>query len=1095
MPTHKVAVLAGPPGSGKTERLLRQYRELLAANRPGTVLWLVPTWRAAAELRGRLLDGFDQGCFSPGVMTFETFAEAVLQSAPRAIRPMTRLMKRQLIRQLLEQRLAEGRLVHFGPIARTGGLVTLVSEFIGELKRLEIWPEHFREACEKRGISRKDLELLELYEAYQQSLREHHLYDAEGRFWSARDVIQRGQWPAANRLRLVVADGFTDFTRTQHEILELLARAGGTPRISLPLEPEPRRNELLTKPLKTLAELKRRHSGLTVEELPRPNVPPWPAAAWMERTLFSDPRGVKPSPEASGIEVLAAGREMGELEMVGRRVKELLCKGDPSDGRPVRPEEIGVVFRSPRDAGSLVAEVFAELGIPVAMELGQTLDRAPAMAALVGLLRLDLEDWPFAQVLAVTGSNYFRPDWLVWHEPDAARSLERALRRWQVPRSRERLLERLDTPDDRPAREVLAVLAAVFDELPRRATLDAWGGAWRALAERTGLLRAIEQEIGGAADAAWFDRAAWQRLQETLAADEKLAQWLKRPSPELDRREALAVLLDILASERVRPPDDDAGRVRVLSAASVRALRIPYVFLAGLSEKAFPLPDREDRLYNDAESQPLIDAGLPLVARTERNREEMLLFYEAVTRATRRLWLSYTAMDDSAQPLSPSPYLREVEQAFTPDALKRTELADLSPVPAEDDPYSPGAFRLNAMAAALDGAQGLLAGLIGHNRPLGENLLAALEQCHARQDWERFGPAEGMLLGERVGPAMAEHFRPDRTFSATELESYAKCSYRFLLERVLAVEPLEDLALSVDYMERGKLAHEVLAAFHRRVNEALGEPGSPCRLAPEECRRLMQEALAESLDGPVADGLPAAMREIDRRLLIQWTAAYRDHHAAYDKQWRKLDGPLVPELFEVSFGRDESDLRPPSTLEPLELHFDGETVRLSGRIDRIDTGKVGGTTVFNVLDYKTGGSSKATVESILAGRSLQLPLYAMATAELLLDDRNPVPWQAGYWHLKDKGFKPTQALKMYCDNGDGVEPEPDWEEIRMRVAETVVGLVRGMRRGEFPVFTTDPHCTRYCPYSRICRVQQIRALEKAFVRGFEVKQGETADER
>ena len=73
--------------------------------------------------------------------------------------------------------------------------------------------------------------------------------------------------------------------------------------------------------------------------------------------------------------------------------------------------------------------------------------------------------------------------------------------------------------------------------------------------------------------------------------------------------------------------------MRVLSAASVRSLRIPYLFLAGLSEKVFPPPDREDRLYSEAEYLRLIDAGLPLVARTERTRDEMLLFYEAITRA------------------------------------------------------------------------------------------------------------------------------------------------------------------------------------------------------------------------------------------------------------------------------------------------------------------------------------------------------------------------------------------------------------------------------------------------------------------------------
>ena len=128
---------------------------------------------------------------------------------------------------------------------------------------------------------------------------------------------------------------------------------------------------------------------------------------------------------------------------------------------------------------------------------------------------------------------------------------------------------------------------------------------------------------------------------KALGEGDTLAAWLAQRPPELDRRAAFEALKDIIGSDRVGHAGDESGFVRVLSAESVRSLRIPYLFLAGLSEKAFPAPDREDRLYSEADYVRLIDAGLPLVARTERTREEMLLFYEATTRATRRLYLSY----------------------------------------------------------------------------------------------------------------------------------------------------------------------------------------------------------------------------------------------------------------------------------------------------------------------------------------------------------------------------------------------------------------------------------------------------------------------
>ena len=84
--------------------------------------------------------------------------------------------------------------------------------------------------------------------------------------------------------------------------------------------------------------------------------------------------------------------------------------------------------------------------------------------------------------------------------------------------------------------------------------------------------------------------------------------------------------------------------------------------------------------------------------------------------------------------------------------------------------------------------------------------------------------------------------------------------------------------------------------------------------------------------------------------------------------------------------------------------------------------------------------------------------------ELLLADRDACPWQAGYWYVRDGGFKPRQALQMYRNDDGRIELEPEWEEIRDGLGDTVVALVAAIRRGQFPVCSTDEHCTGHCPY-------------------------------
>jgi ATP-dependent helicase/nuclease subunit B len=1098
----RVTILCGPARCGKTERGLARYREAIRRGPIGATLWLAPNWRAAAEVRGRLLDGTLSGCFQANVMTFANFAEAVLHAAELPIRPMTRLMKRELVRQIIFEQAARGRLHHFRSIAKTAGLVDLVCEFISELKRLEIWPNEFRQACTARGLDDRDVELSEIYDLYQQSLREHGLFDAEGRFWSARDVLAKGRAqglgtsvPSGLSPALIIADGFTDFTRTQHEILAILAGQAEEMLITLPLESAPRRDDLFAKPLKTLEELRRRHAGATIETFDRPTDSAWPAMSQLERTLFENPREREKGPTASlvsplDIEILAAARQVGEIELIAGRIKRLLIDGE------ARPGEIAVVFRSQSDSSRLVDEVFARFGIPTVLESGQTLDRSPALRALAALLQLDLDDWPFERLLAVLGSNYFSPNWPEWRRAPLA-TVERTIRELQIPRGRKSLIEQLadvgDDSDDQSAPEdasykpVLSIierLAGVFDALPQRATLPEWGQAWRRLANETGLLRAMDES--GQSESL-SDRRAWERLMKALDEGDTLAKWIEQRPPELDRRAAFEALIDVMASDCVGHSGDESGYVRVLAAESVRSLRIPYLFLAGLSEKAFPPPDREDRLYSEADYLRLIDAGLPLVARGERTREEMLLFYEAVTRATKRLYLSYPAMDEAAQPLLPSPFLSEIEEAFGENVIPHARQTDLSPIPTDDEPLCESDFRIKAMATAINGNVALLAGLMRPESPgLGTSvpskslppLSAGLELIHLRQSHDGFGPAEGILQGSAAQAHLATQFHARHVFTATELERYASCPFRFFLERILKIEPIEDLTLEFDVMERGRIVHDVLAAFHKKVNAKLGRPASPLQLAEAEFNALLADAIQESLPREPRNPVRAALREIDRRLVVEWLSQYREQIEQYDAQWKDYVSPMTPEFFETSFGH--SDGQSPTATQSFDFLRDGRTIHIAGRIDRIDTGTVAGQTVFNVLDYKTGGTIRLTPESILAGTTLQLPLYAIAAMELLLNDRDGLPWRAGYWYVRDDGFKPKQAIVMYEDVDGRIELNRQWEDIRDLLGDVVAALVDGIRCGRFPVCSADDRCTGRCPFKTVCRINQVRSLEKTW---------------
>jgi len=1116
----RTLVVAGPARSGKTRQLLDQYRRVLSSSPPGAALWLAPHYRAAAEVRAGVLAAGLPGALNPQLLTFDQFARQVLNASNLQFRAISPLGQRQLLSEVVSALRDSTELEYFRPIAATPGFLDLVVGFVRQMKRLEIWPDELRAACGRRPTE-KERELCALYDAYQRQLTDHKLYDPEGRFWSAREQLREGRVKPFEHVRHVFVDGFTDFTRTEQEMLELLAARVESLVISLPLDAD--RRELFAKPRATLAELRQRHPELIVEAVSR-RESGWAARDYLEVALFAAPGKFAARDEAAGVELLAAAGATHEIELVARRIKSLLVHGDPHRGRkPVRPGEILVVMRNLTEAGELVRQVFAEFGIPTAVGNRPPLGNSPPLKTLMAWLKLEIDDWPLRQLASLVAQTSLRPGWPECHSGAAALAAEHLARRAPLVAGRAATLHYFErqaaaagnsagtlTADPAPSDPApsdpapsdpaigdpvaqRAMLAGPFvarvgralDALPKRATLAEWSRAVEALAAELGIRPRPSLEPRETATAQ-CDLSAWQRMTAALDETARLDAWLGRSPRVLTLSEFHDHLAEVLRGELLPADQDESGCVRVLAADSARNLSAPYLFVAGLAERAFPQPEREDCLLGEAETRRLAEAGLPLSPRAERRVLEMLLFYEVITRAEQQLILSYPALDEAAQPLSPSPYLSELERLFKPDGLGRAPLGNLSGVPASDDVLSPREFRVRAVAQMLEGNPAMLKGLLVHpsTHSTAESVLAGLDALSTREvHGGPFGVFEGMLQSDAARAELRRRFGPEHHWSPSQLEQYASCPFQFFLDRVLGLSAIEDPVLAVDYSARGQMLHWLLAELHKGLNVAAQGRIAPGELAPEifsaAIGRLLEQLQSDrASDRPLADGL----LEIDLRRLTAWLAEYRQQHQAYDSHSSDWDAPLRPAHFEVSFGRrsrgaaaDDTSDDPLSTSDPFVLNAGGETIRFAGRIDRIDLGQLGGQSVFSIIDYKSGRSEGARVKAIFDGTALQLSLYALAT-EWLLASHRALPARVGYWHLSGRGAKESVALHDLADAG--LSPTAEWSQLVKRLPLRVAALVRGIRDGQFPMASRDDQCTSHCEFATVCRVNQARAREK-----------------
>jgi ATP-dependent helicase/DNAse subunit B len=152
-----VHILCGPPRSGKTERMLGQFRTRFTVA-PESVLWLAPTVRAVEAIRGRL--PVADGVRAP-LHTFHEMLQSIIKANAPATRLLTAAQRRLLAEELVAALSTRGRLAHFSGVADTRGFTDGVLGLLTDLQRNAIPVEWFTKAS--NGAGPKERQCAQLY--------------------------------------------------------------------------------------------------------------------------------------------------------------------------------------------------------------------------------------------------------------------------------------------------------------------------------------------------------------------------------------------------------------------------------------------------------------------------------------------------------------------------------------------------------------------------------------------------------------------------------------------------------------------------------------------------------------------------------------------------------------------------------------------------------------------------------------------------------------------------------------------------------------------------------------------------------------------
>ncbi len=947
-----------------------------------------------------------------------------------------------LLRRLLDAGLAKGG--YFDAIADRPGLASALSSAIRDLKESRHTPDTLASAASAANIRARDRsdkfgEFLRIWKQYESNM-------AEGGWADDADLMEAAIERLGGVLHLPACTavyGFYDLSGIQRALVAGLVRAVDT-TVFVPF------------------------ADITDYDYARETL------AWLrslgpdEETDASDssPRTELPLPRETII--ISAP---GEAREAREDLRALIAAARE---RGTAFQDMAVITRSPDAYADVFRDQCSCVGLKPYLESPAPLARTrlgKAVVHLIEAVRADMPRTELMECLALLEPDFedatSRPFSGDWSRAAALAGITSAADEW-LPRL-SRLRERLNEEVGGSFAVRHAHLAPAVDALlPKLETLL---GAASAIPS-TGRISAFTRRVRDILTS--MTRESLDRYLILTALDD--LDGLSEIAGEMSVGRFAELLRSTLSDAGTRDERFGRGGPGVLSLMTSRGLSYPVVVVPGLVEKLFPMGRRQDPVLLDSERQRINDAVFSrpegrgiiegLAVRSETISEERLLFRLAVSSARETLVLSFPRLDPAtARPRIASIFLlRVVEQlSGTPqdyesfessEHVRRVALARRFPDTIADAVTIDEYDGCSILAAVADGRPQDVAHLAAGNAQLHRALRMEESRWGSAFHTEYDGvlasdeaiEAAGSLSGfDRGGPV------DGRTVSATALEEYAACPFKFLLSRVLHIEEVEEPedALELDPLERGTLFHDVLERFLR---DARDEGELP--LKPDARDRLLALADRIARSDRWSISAHAGAQELVRgelaASLLLWLR--------YELQ---AGGGYLPSYFEARFGgRSRGNEDTALTLDegvPFEA-VGNVTVHFAGKIDRIDI-SAGGNRA-KVIDYKTGKhhSLGKSGEKLLAhGTRLQLPIYLMAAKAMLAAEHPKTDVvSAEYLHVTEANG--PKAARVTAE---------ELEDRREDLAMAVGIIVQGIAAGQFFPFPEDRSC-KNCDFRDAC---------------------------
>lgn len=1004
-----IRFIYGRAGSGKSRFCLEQIRKKLDDKKQDKLILLVPE-QYTFQTENKLLHmAGEKALLRAQVLSFKSMAQRVFdECGGRVHQNMKDEGKSMLIYKLLQEKSEE--LEYFNKISRQQGFIDIVSKTITEFKKYNISQEILLDGAnrtEDEELKEKLNDLADLYNEYNRRIEDNVIDGDDELTILARKLKSCSIYEGAE----IWIDEFTTFTPQQLDVIRELAFSTSKINITLCMDESGNgKNSEVTDIFNALKGTENRIIKLMEENnigyLEPINLnKEYPyrfkdseELKHIEKHFFTYPFRIY-SGKNKDVRLYKANNSYDEIDMVARDIIRLVRD------KEYRYKDIAVVCRDIGAYEKITSVVFNQYDIPYFLDKKIEVLSNPLVILIMSAFEILIQNWSYESVFKYLKSGLIK---IERNYIDILENyiLARGLKgyRWTTDEVNDGYFESEDIYENQD--ELL--IKEIMEEVRR--PLMIFHKKIKGEKSVREICTAIYELL---LDLGVFNRIdEWIEVFSEEGLEGKIKEYEQVPSMVM---EILDQAVDVIGNDKVSPKEFykvlNAGfetkeigvipvaldQVNIGDIARVKGREVKALYIVGVNDGVLPAASRDEGILSDRDRDILKDMGIELASTTKaRAFEEQYMVYTALTIPSRYLMVTYPMADFEGKSLRPSIIIPRLKRILS--NLK--EESDIFNYPQKYDEF-------NKITTPI---------------PTFNELILALRKQADREEVDDYwrevfswymkheGFEEktntifkgidysntGEIISREKIRKLYQNENGNLRFSVSRLEKYAECPFSYFVQYGLKAKDRKIYEFSAP--DLGSFMHDILDKFTNKVKE---EKIEWSELNREKCR----EIVGSLIDVKLKD---------DANSILNSTKRYKYFTDRFKRVITKSVSIISEQMkrgeFEVF--RNEFEFGAMDGGEPIKLDLPtGERVYLTGRIDRIDTLNMDGSTYLRVIDYKSG-AKKFDLTELYYGIQIQLLVYLDAllrNSEYILNT-GAIPGAILYFKIDDPIIKSNKGL-------------------------------------------------------------------------------------